>query len=343
MHTFSGVAQRVRANIAYARVFDDALTESELIAACGPRNAEQVRRCLKELEDTGTVRRCGGFWVLNDRDPEDCAELAARRRRSGPAVLDANAEILEHLARLPWIRLLAVSGSAARRRPRVLNGAAADVDLFIVASPGSVHLVRFAIRSASMLRSAWRRVVRSPAPARLCPNYVTEASLLEVDYKSFFVANDALNVHVLKGPEEYARFLAANRWIESYYPLDAEADVGEAEPAAPSSSLPRAALNVVCFVCMGVVHGLKMLAQGRRPIYSLRPGPSASHTLRRVAPSGGGYQPQVAERFRRIYATHFGADAELDRFLFPGTTARGVYVDGELHPTPSHVAAIFDE
>lgn len=341
MCAFSGVEQRVRVNIAYARVFDDALTESELIEVCGPGNAEEVRRCLRNLEDSGTIRCLGGSWILNDGGWEKSAEAAVGRRRLEPDVLDANARVLRRIAWLPWIRLMAVSGSAARRRPRVVHGAPADIDLFIIASPGSVHLVRFVIRSASMLRSALMRVVLSSPPARLCPNYVTEASMLEVDYKSFFVANDALNVHVLKGPGEYRRFLAANRWIARYFPLDVE--VGDPGPVAHSSSLPLAALNLVCFLLMGFVHGIKMLLQGRRPIYALRPRPNVSHTLRRVAPSGGGYQPQVAERFSRVYGAHFGADPKLERFLFPDTTAAGVYVDGELHPTPSHVTSMFDE
>ena len=334
MDRFVDLAQRVRTHICYAHVFGDALTEEQLVERCAPAAPGAVRMELARLDDEGAVERVEGLWFLSGEAVEGLGAIKRCGEVAAEAILRDHGALLALVRRLPFVRMLAVSGSVAWRNHGRRNGKALDLDLFLITAPRGVHVVRLLLRAwglgeAWASRLGWRRP-RAP----ICANYITDGDVLDVTNKSFYTASDALNVRVLKGPNEYRRFVEANAWMGRYYPIGAP---GGRTTRAPSRSLPLAVVNTACFMVLAACSWLKLLLTNwrrgeRQPFaYSLRFRYDTETSLVRSAPAGGGRQPQVACRFEKVYTRHFGRDEGLLSFLFPGTTKEGVYTsDGHV-------------
>lgn len=338
---YNGIAKRIQTHLAYASVFDDVLTVGALISYCDPNNGEQVRHALRALEAQGLVRVVDGRCILTGGPAPRSPDTDLERRRHADAVLAANRRAIEFIRRLPWVRMLAISGSLARDNPRPVPGKDHDVDLFVIAAPDSVHLVRFVGRMLTVARRFRDRISGSGSSARLCLNYVTETTRLELTYKSLFTASEALHVRVIKGDDMYRRLLAANDWISEYYHLarlDTKA-LGEPE----RRRISRAALNWISFAALGVAQWCKSRIEGYDFHYGFKSRSSRPTTLRRAEMGGGGYQPLIAARFGQVYRENFGADEALEAFLFPGTTDAGVCVEGVHHTADLRLSLAFDE
>jgi hypothetical protein len=344
--TFSDPAfdlpQRLRTHICYAHVFGDALTEAQLVARCAPDDPRGVGRALELLESTKSIQRDGDYWFLSGGVVAEFALVKQLRERAALRVLEEQRVFLAFLQRLRVVRMLAVSGSVGWRNQVDRADRPADLDLFVITAPSGVHIVRFIVRVREGVRWLLSRVGWSRRSwARVCANYVTEIRFLDVTNPSFYTASDALNVQILKGEDTYRRFLGANRWIERYYPAsmpthpEAAVDAGE--------SVARAALNLVCFGVMAAYKWTKGLITGQPFDYCIGFRFDRTNSLVRSAAAGGGYQPTVARRFSEIHERHFGSDAALYAFLFPGTTHTGVFANGEYAEPPGSPRLGYDE
>ena len=343
MESFPDLGQRVRTHLCYAQVFQDALTQSELVARCDPGDPTQVERELTLLRGEGAIERVGDYWFLRGHAAPDWSTVKRTRERLTRDILDANGALLGLLTRLPMVRMVAVSGSLARGHAAPNPKKPHDLDLFIVTSLSGVHIVRFIVKVSTtihLLLSALRLTSKRPL---LCLNYTTESTFLEIPNHSFFTASDALHVRVLKGKSEYQRFLAANSWITRYYPAEFDDSV-PLENGRDRRPLGHTALNLVCFAILAALSWVRNRGAGRPFPYAIKFRWDKKHCLRRgTGFSGGGYQPQVARRFCEIYRRHFGAEEQLWEFLFPGTTDAGVQVNGTNAPSTNTLPLGYDE
>ena len=342
MESFPDLGQRVRTHLCYAQVFRDAFTQSELVARCDPANPNLVERELTLLRAEGAIERVGDYWFLRGHSVPDWSTVKGTRERLTRDILDVNRSLLGFLMRLPMVRMLAVSGSLARGHAVVDPKKPLDLDLFVVTSTSGVHVLRFIVKATNtihLLLAALRLTSKRPLP---CLNYTTESTFLEITNRSFFTASGALHVRVLKGKPEYQRFLAANSWITRYYPAESDAPVPW-ESGKDSRRLGHTALNLVCFAILAALSWVRNRGAGRPFPYSIQFRWDKKHCLRRgTGFSGGGYQPQVARRFREIYRSHFGAEEQLWEFLFPDTTDAGVRVNGTNAPSTGTLPLGYD-
>ena len=343
MESFPNLGQRVRTHLCYAHVFRDALTRSELVARCDPANPDLVERELTLLEAKGAIERVGGYWFLRGHGIPDWRTVKRTRKRLTRDILVSNRSLLRFLTRLPVVRMLAVSGSLARGHAVPSSKKPLDLDLFVVTAPSGVHIVRFIVKATTtihLLLAALRLTSKRPLP---CLNFTTESTFLEITNRSFFTASDALHVRVIKGTPEYQRFLAANSWITRYYPVELDAPV-PSENEGNSRHRGFKALNLLCFTILATLSWVRNRGVGRPFPYSIDFRWDKKHCLRRGASfSGGGYQPQVAGRFREVYCDHFGAEEQLWKFLFPSTTDAGVLVNGTHAPSTGALPLGYDE
>ncbi len=326
MTEFLDIAQRVRTHLCYAQVFRDALTRAELAARCCPEDPDHVDRELKRLELEGKLERVGDYYFLGGCGISNFGSIKQERQCLVRSIVDENHRMLQLLKRLPFLKLLAISGSTARDNPGFVPNKPVDLDIFIVTAPSSLQIIRFILRGNEIVSRLLVSLRLARKRTRLCPNYLTESSFVEISNKSFYTATDTLNVKILKGEDEYRRFLAENCWIKRFYPVQLQPPTvkGDCEVAPPL----RSVVNAVCFSVLGAGSLLKSLLF-RRPIhYSVRFRYDRYFSFRRCAQTGGGYQPQIAKRFGEIYRRHFEADAELQDFLFPDTTVTGMYYAG---------------
>lgn len=330
MDAFTSLAQRVRVQLCYAHVFGEAPLVSELIERCAPGDPDGVERELRVLETAGNLRRVGRRCYLAGRKSEDVSADGPPTASLAEA-LNHQRNVLRFLERTPLVQMLAVSGSLAGDLARSNGNRPADLDLFIITAPSSLHLVRIVLRMWGILQRV-RTALGGSERIAFCPNYMTESRFLEVTNKSLYTASDVRRLRVLKGEGEHLRFLAANAWIERYYPETSLTP--EAPREHPPAPVLRSLLNLGCFAAMATFSWLRARLTGGQLHYTLRFRFDRTVSLQRLAQDGGGYQPQVARRFEEIYHQQFGEELGLREFLFPGTTSTGVqWAGGRAEPS----------
>jgi hypothetical protein len=191
--------------VAYADVFDWPLTPGEIRRDL-PIAARQVEVDLALASPLmrETVWARDGLVTLAGRE-----WLAPRRRGSAAssARLWSRARPwLTLIAALPFVRLVAISGSLA------VAAAAddADVDLFIVTDDGRLWLAR--ALTIAVVRLAARRDMH------LCPNYLLARSALALPERDRFTAHELAQLVTVAADETHAELLAANPWYRGHLP-----------------------------------------------------------------------------------------------------------------------------
>jgi hypothetical protein len=199
-------ADAVLATVAYADMFDFPLRRPEIqrdligVAAPASRTLAMMETLLRE----GDLAADGPYLALPGR--RGLADL--RRGREARATrLWPVAQRFGHLiGRLPFVRLVAVTGSLAAGNPD--DGA--DIDYLIVTAPGRLWSVRAA--AVALVRLARRGGVD------LCPNYLLSTDALALDHHDLFTAHELLQARPLLGAATYRRFLDGNVWAARRLP-----------------------------------------------------------------------------------------------------------------------------
>ena len=193
--------------VAYADVFDCALTQPELHRYLVGVEADRaaVRTALASDRVTGGfLHQTGAYVTLAGRE-----QLVERRRacaEHGARLWPQAARYGALLARLPFVRLVAVSGALAVDNAGV-NG---DIDYFIVTEPDRLWLCRGLV--IGVVRWAARRGIT------LCPNYFLSERVLALDPPNLFMAHEVTQMVPVGHTAVYRRFRRLNRWTDRFLP-----------------------------------------------------------------------------------------------------------------------------
>lgn len=191
--------------VTYASLFDYPLTVAQL------RDTLEVRvdeATLAQWLTHGPQLRRAVCLKDDFVSPSTRPDLVARRiarEASSRTRLRLDAPVLKAIGALPFVRMVAISGSLAH-----LNGEdGADLDLFVVTAPSRVWSVTVV---ALMLTRAmgWR--------SRLCLNYVVSQAAMAVHPADLFAANQIIHLQPVMGDATYHAFLNANSFAGSRYP-----------------------------------------------------------------------------------------------------------------------------
>jgi hypothetical protein len=206
----AGSRQRALATAAvealrYYDVFDWPLTAGEIHRALPvPARRHEVHALLADdARRPAGIVRAGGLYAL-----AGSTGAFARRERAlaVSARLWPHAERLgRRLARMPWVQMVAVTGSLA-------VGAAtddADIDLFVVTADGRLWLTR-------ALTIATGRTL--PGEVVPCPNYLLAASALALPERDRFTAHELAQLVPLHGADTYHALLVQNAWYREHLP-----------------------------------------------------------------------------------------------------------------------------
>lgn len=193
-------------SVVYASLFDYPLTVHQLHksligvrADC--RDIVGWWRCSDALQATVEYRD-GLFFPAGRSDL-----IATRARREGVSreLLDRDRRILAMLARVPFVRMVALSGSLAH-----LNAeGSADLDVFVITAPQRVWSVTLAVLVLSRFLG-WRR--------HLCLNYVVSERTMKIVPEDLFTANQIIHLKPVCGNAVFDRFVKTNAFIRNHYP-----------------------------------------------------------------------------------------------------------------------------
>jgi len=153
------------------------------------------------------------------RGREACLDLHRERRRQTRQLLETHRSLLQMVARLPFVRLVALSGACAHD-----NATDGNVDLFLVVRRGRAWSVCLAVMI----------LARALGRARtLGLNYIVDEDGLALPEHDLFTAAEIVGLRPLAGGPSYLRFVEANAWVAERFPnfFWMRRDAGQVPPA----------------------------------------------------------------------------------------------------------------
>jgi hypothetical protein len=150
-----------------------------------------------------TVEQRDGLFFPAGR----CDLIATRARREtlSRQLLDRDRRMLATVSAIPFVRMVALSGSLAH-----LNAeGAADLDLFVITAPHRVWSVMVALLVIARVLG-WR--------TRLCLNFIVSEQAMAIEPRDLFSANQIIHLRPLSGARVFERFVKANGFVRDFYP-----------------------------------------------------------------------------------------------------------------------------
>src|SRR5262245_626401 len=217
------LALAVLRSVVYASLFDyplePAQLESSLIGVGAPASA--IERWWRESDLLqAAIEYRDGFFFPAGRF--DLVRTRSRREALSRELLERDRRILSLVANMPFVRMVALSGSLAH-----LNAeGSADLDLFVITAPHRVWSVTVATLVLAKLLG-WRR--------RLCMNYVVSEQALAIEPPDLFSANQIIHLRPISGNSVFERFVASNAFVRNIYP---NFELTSSKPSSPQALKP---------------------------------------------------------------------------------------------------------
>lgn len=194
--------------ILYADIFDYPLTFEEVYKFLEVEtNPADAQKLLDDALEQKIITLQDGFYSLAGR-----AHLSARRQKRFQASEKLWPGAIHYgrwIASLPFVRLVAVTGSLAVNNPR---DGVDDIDYLVVTQRGRLWLCRAMI--IMLVKYCHRQGVH------LCPNYLITENVLGFD-DDFFTAREMLQMKPIYGKKHYLKMQQINAWIADYFPQGA--------------------------------------------------------------------------------------------------------------------------
>jgi glycosyltransferase involved in cell wall biosynthesis len=169
-----------------------------------PLHASELRdRLFSVAVDSETFNR-----ALNSIDykPDSALlQLRAVREKISDETIRSLMPALRTLVSLPFVRMIALSGSAAHRNMTT----AEDLDLFLIVEDGKVW-------SFFLVAMVWAKL--KGLRKQLCMNYVLSDEALPLFEHDDFTAQQAASLKPMFGKAVYDRFIAANPFVRRCFP-----------------------------------------------------------------------------------------------------------------------------
>jgi hypothetical protein len=167
-----------------------------------PLDAVAIARRLRGPFLRARLARTNGLW--HPRGAEAWVGLRRSRQAHAESLVARHTRALRILARLPFVRLVALSGACAHG-----NATDDDVDVFLVVKEGRA----WSVFGAVMLLSKLAGLRRS-----LCVNYLLDESALALPEHDVFTASEVVGMRPWAGALAYRRFVTANEWVFGRFP-----------------------------------------------------------------------------------------------------------------------------
>lgn len=221
--TLTSLEQAIWRTVAYVDLFDYPLTAVEIHRYLDGV-AATLTEVTKALAGSPALADClshkDGFFCLQQR--EEIVDIRQERRRRAQRLWPEAVRYGRILAQLPFVRLVAVTGSLAMNNV----GDDADIDYFVVTKNGRLWLARALV--IAVVRLAARRGID------LCPNYFVAESALSLPERNVYTAREIVQMVPLFGHPVYLKLRRHNGWVSRFLPNAAGpplVQIPEPEPA----------------------------------------------------------------------------------------------------------------
>lgn len=203
----SSIEDAILRTILYADVFSFPLTVPELhhfLIAPMPISRAQIESALRTSPWLATaLHEVDGYWVCAGRG--DLVAVRQQRERAAASLLPAALYWGRWMARLPFVRMVAITGALAVRNCADDRD---DLDYLLVTAAGRVWLTR--LLAVVIVRVARLRGVI------LCPNYVVAETALTQQRRDLFVAHEIAQMLPVYGRAVYDAMRQHNGWVSGF-------------------------------------------------------------------------------------------------------------------------------
>jgi hypothetical protein len=200
----TAAAEAILRTVTYASLFQAPLTLDRL-----HRNLMDVALTREQLADVlrepwlrRRIEIVSG--LVFPRGRREWLDLRRVRRAHSRRLLARHRPVLALLGRLPFVRMVAISGACAHE-----NATDDDVDVFLVAREGRAWGVCLALTILSRLLGVRRT---------LCLNYIVDEAALALPERDVFTATEMVGLRLVSGRETYRRLVDENAWAARLFP-----------------------------------------------------------------------------------------------------------------------------
>lgn len=208
--------------VLYADVFNFPMTPDEIyhfLIADQPVNPHLIQQTLKTSSLLQALL-CGANGYIALRERKELIALRTERDEFAQQLWPLAVQYGRWLARLPFVRMVALTGAMAMHNPNSLQD---DLDYLIITTPGRVWLARgFAVLVVRLVKR--RGVI-------ICPNYVLALDALAQTRRDLFIAHEVVQMIPIYGETVYAQLRAENDWVLEQMP-NAKHTFRQIEPPA---------------------------------------------------------------------------------------------------------------
>lgn len=201
------VQAAVLCTLAYADLFDYPLTAAEIHRYLVGMKVDPST--VDGLLHNGRTPRCltrtGAYFALSGR--EAIVEVRDERAQTAAELWPVAFRSGEAIARLPFVRMVAVTGALAVDNADPDD----DIDYLVVTAPDRLWLCR-AMIIHFVVRPAARRGIT------LCPNYLLSERALARFEHDLFTAHEIVQMVPVAGYEVYERICRLNGWAARFLP-----------------------------------------------------------------------------------------------------------------------------
>ncbi len=188
---------------------------------------EDLQNSVKKLVQKKIVIKKGNAYRLKG---EKCVNWNQKQTQA-KKLYKKYSKLLKGLERIPWIHMLALTGSLAASNPEDKD----DVDIFIIAKKNRLWLTRFFV---VMYLKIWG-IYRTPEmpSGKICPNLLVSEKALAwpKEKQNAYVAAEIVRMQVvINRNNAYLRFLSQNKWINEFFPNFEFEEVGKLEGRLPN-------------------------------------------------------------------------------------------------------------
>lgn len=167
-----------------------------------------IRKNLENRELKKFIDKKNGFYFLKGK--EEIIRTRIERQKIADQKWKKAKKIIRWLQFIPYLRMVAVSGSLALNNTREES----DIDVLVVVHSGRIWLTRFFITAFLQLIGGRRH--KNFTKDRICLNhYITDKSL-EIKFKSLYNAQTYAHMIPVLEMGIYEKFQKANRWVKDY-------------------------------------------------------------------------------------------------------------------------------
>ncbi len=196
--------------LCYFAVFNYPISFYKICAYSKVSDVNEATHALQALVDKNLVVEKNGLYLLHGLHQVEVNE----RTQNSLQALELAHEASRILQKIPWIRLLAVTGSVAALNKTEED----DIDVFIIAQNHRLWITRFFVFLLLKTVGLYRTELNSKN--KICTNlFVDETSSTWENNQSIYVAHEIVTMFPLINKKNaYFTFLTKNKWVCDFYP-----------------------------------------------------------------------------------------------------------------------------